>query len=47
MDEIRDVWEGNLEEELANIRKVIEHYPYVAMVRGVGLLGLLGLTCDV
>ena len=31
--EIRDVWESNLEEEMANIREILEDYPYVAMVR--------------
>jgi hypothetical protein len=30
--EIRDVWASNLEEEMANIRDVIEKFPYVAMV---------------
>ena len=31
--EIRDVWESNLDEEMANIREILEDYPYVAMVR--------------
>lgn len=31
--EIRDVWEGNLDEEIANMLEVVEQYPYVAMVR--------------
>jgi hypothetical protein len=30
--EIRDVWATNLEEEMANIREILEDYPYVAMV---------------
>ena len=29
--EIRNVWAENVEEEMANIREVIEKYPYVAM----------------
>ena len=29
--EIRDVWQSNLEEEMANIREILEKYPYVAM----------------
>lgn len=29
--EIRNVWEENVEEEMAKIREVIEKYPYVAM----------------
>jgi CCR4-NOT transcription complex subunit 7/8 len=29
--EIRDVWESNLEEEMNNIREILEDYPYVAM----------------
>lgn len=29
--EIRDVWAENLEEEMENIREVIQKYPYVAM----------------
>jgi hypothetical protein len=31
--EIRDVWASNLEEEMGNIREILEKYPYVAMVR--------------
>ena len=31
--EIRDVWASNLEEEMANIREILEDYPYIAMVR--------------
>jgi CCR4-NOT transcription complex subunit 7/8 len=29
--EIREVWSYNLEEEMENIRDIIEDYPYVAM----------------
>lgn len=31
--EIRNVWADNLEEEMENIRSVLQDYPYVAMVR--------------
>lgn len=31
MVEIRDVWRDNLDEEMVNIRKVVEKYPFVAM----------------
>ena len=33
MSRIRDVWAPNLETEMANIRDLIEQYPYIAMVR--------------
>ena len=29
---IVDVWSDNLEEEIEQIRRVVEKYPYVAMV---------------
>ena len=29
--EIRDVWASNFEEEMENIRELIEDYPFVAM----------------
>jgi hypothetical protein len=35
--EIREVWASNLDEEMKNIREVLEKYPYVAMVRIVGV----------
>ena len=30
--EIRDVWMSNIDEEMENIRNIIEDFPYVAMV---------------
>lgn len=30
--EIRNVWEANLEEEMANIREILETHPFVGMV---------------
>jgi hypothetical protein len=32
MIEIREVWADNLEEEMENIRNVVENYPYISMV---------------
>lgn len=31
--DIREVWATNLEEEMDEIRHIVEKYPYVAMVR--------------
>ena len=41
-DLIRDVWEGNLEKEMANIRSIVEKYPYISMVRKRSLQKRLG-----
>ena len=30
---IQDVWNSNMEEEFAKIRKIVHKYPYIAMVR--------------
>ena len=30
--EIREVWSYNLEDEMENIRDILEQFPYVAMV---------------
>ena len=30
---IRDVWKGNLEEEMALLRHLVDDFPYIAMVR--------------
>lgn len=29
---IREVWKHNLEEEMGNLRELIDKYPYIAMV---------------
>lgn len=29
---IRDVWRGNLPQEMALLRKMVERYPYISMV---------------
>ena len=29
---IREVWKHNLHEEMATLRKLVDHYPYIAMV---------------
>lgn len=34
---IREVWKGNLAEEMATLRSLVDKYPYVAMVRRVFL----------
>ena len=39
---IQDVWSSNMEEEFAKIRKIVNKYSYIAMVRiqGVKMLEL-------
>jgi CCR4-NOT transcription complex subunit 7/8 len=39
---IREVWKGNLEEEMANLRNLVYKYQYIAMVRN-GLVEKEGL----
>jgi CCR4-NOT transcription complex subunit 7/8 len=29
---IREVWKHNLHEEMANLRELVDRYPYIAMV---------------
>jgi len=31
---IREVWKGNLAEEMAALRELVDRYPYIAMVKG-------------
>jgi hypothetical protein len=35
---IKEVWAENLEDEMTNIRDAIQKYPFVAMVRGLGII---------
>ena len=30
---IRDVWRGNLQQEMGLLREMVEQYPYISMVR--------------
>jgi len=32
---IRDVWQGNLAQEMATIRELVDRYPYISMVRAI------------
>ena len=42
----RDVWEDNLEEEFAVIRRIVDKYPYVSMVcPNFSACGLLQWLC--
>lgn len=34
---IREVWKGNLHEEMAILRHLVDKYPYIAMVRDTAL----------
>lgn len=41
---IRDVWRGNLAQEMAVLRNVVEKYPYISMVGSVLLCPISSLT---
>ena len=41
MQEIRDVWAGNLDEEMARIRELVLKYPFIAMVSALRPLATL------
>jgi len=36
-----DVWQNNLDVEMAKIRSVVQQYPYIAMVQFVSLIAAL------
>jgi CCR4-NOT transcription complex subunit 7/8 len=43
-DRIREVWKGNLEDEFAIIRALLDEFPYVSMVRATIWFPCCGLT---
>jgi len=40
-----DVWQNNLDIEMAKIRSVVQQYPYIAMVNFVFLCGIRSVQC--
>lgn len=44
---IRDVWRGNLAQEMAVLRNLVEKYPYISMVGSVFVLRFLGLKLQI
>jgi len=41
---IMDVWQNNLDIEMAKIRSVVQQYPYIAMVQFVSFMTALSLS---